>query len=75
MGTLWTDARLWPTELDQNQNSLKDGFQQSKTISQTRILQRGQTSRCFAEKEFAFGAVTIIAIFVSAIYLVCHYLL
>lgn len=76
MGTLWTDARLWPTELDQNQNNSKDGFQEFRTrSSKTRIPREGRTNRRFAEKRFAFGVATIITIFVLAIYLVCHYLL
>jgi|HubBroStandDraft_6_1064221.scaffolds.fasta_scaffold00229_13 hypothetical protein len=75
MGTLWTDARLWPTELDQNQNSPKDGFPQSQTISQTRIRREEQPHPGFAKTAFALGVATIITIFVSAIYLTCRYLL
>jgi len=74
MGTLWTDVRLWPTELDQNQNSSKEGFQESQATLQTGIPQARRTRRESKEKGFALGVATIITIFVSAIYLICHYL-
>jgi hypothetical protein len=75
MGTLWTDAQLWPTELDQSQSDPKNGFQESRTISQTRAPQEGRNCDGSAEKQLALGVATIITIFVSAIYLVWHYLL
>jgi hypothetical protein len=75
MGTLWTDARLWPSELDQTQNGCKDGIPQSRVISKTHIQPGEQPHRGFAKKGFALGVAIIITIFVSAIYLVCRYLL
>lgn len=70
MGTLWSDTRLWPTELDQ----------ESPAISQAPIPQERRSRGRSAEsnsnkKKFALAAATIITILVSAIYLVCRYLL
>jgi hypothetical protein len=75
MSTLWTDARLWPTELDQNQNNSKNRFPEPWKISQTRMTPEGQTYIGFAKKWFALSVATISTIFASAIYLICRYLL
>jgi hypothetical protein len=72
MGALWTDARLWPTELDQHQIDLNNGFQ---VISRTSSTQEEQTDNEFSEKRFAIGLAVILAIFVSAICLIYCYLL
>lgn len=73
MSTFWTDALLWPEELEES--SSKHELQRSRTISAAGIPQEKRPARGALEKQFAFGLATIVAIFASAIYLVCRYLI
>jgi hypothetical protein len=74
MGTSWTDAGLWRSEVEQNQVTV-DAFQTPEINHQMSSRERGRGCIQFVENGFVLGVVVIVAIFISAIYLVCHYLL
>jgi hypothetical protein len=71
MGTLWTDVRLWPSELDQEKSVSRDEFgPSSQTLSHAERIQYR-----LPKKEMMLGLAIIIAIVVSAMCLACRYLL